>query len=362
MNILSLMSGSSLDGIDIGIIQIDQNDQEISWKIIDAKTFQYTKEWKEKLVTATQINTQKLLSLNAAYARYNASLVLEYLSKTSSNNMPAAISFHGHTIFHNIADGYSFQLGCSATLAALTKYPVVGDFRTMDIALGGQGAPLMAIVDELLFPEYSINLNLGGICNLSTNSNHKYVAYDIAPCNQLLNCIAGFKGLDYDEDGKLASSGKVQNDFLEYLESDKYYSLGFPKSLDNSYIRTNILVGIDLFGDHFEDLMYTACYFIAKRIKKEIQELIKRGYLQGQNLKMLLTGGGALNVELVKLIQEFCKVDKIEIIVPDQIIVEYKELLLMGLLAYNRIEKKTNVFAKYTGAINDSISACLYEG
>ena len=362
MNILSLMSGSSLDGIDIGIIQINQEDQEIFWRIIDAKTFQYTNEWKEKLVSATQINSQKLLALNAEYARYNASLISEYLKGINSNDKPDAISFHGHTVFHNTSDGYSFQLGCSATLAALTKYLVVGDFRTMDIALGGQGAPLMAIVDELLFPDYAINLNLGGICNLSTNSNDKYVAYDISPCNQLLNHIAGFNGLDYDEDGKLASSGKLQHDFLEYLESDSYYSLGVPKSLDNSYIQTNILAGIDLFGNHINDLMYTACYFIAKQIKKELKGLINRGYLKGQNLKMLVTGGGALNVELVNLIQEFCEVDKIEIVVPDHNIIEFKELLLMGLLAYNRIEKKTNVFAKYTGAINDSISACLYEG
>lgn len=362
MNILSLMSGSSLDGIDIGIIQINQNTSGLTWKILDAKTFEYSKEWKEKLIAATELEIQDLLGLNVEYARYNAKLIKQYLRNSESNIEPDVISFHGHTLFHNVKAGYSYQLGCCATLAALTSFSVVGEFRTMDIALGGQGAPLMAIVDELLFSEYSINLNLGGICNLSTNSNDRYIAYDIAPCNQLLNFLSGLGGLAYDEGGGLASKGKIQKDFLEFLESDSYYIKKYPKSLDNNYIRSNILSKIETYRNRLEDLMYTACYFIAKQIQKELQLLIENGSLDEQNLKMLITGGGAMNTTLIALIGDLSKNKKVEIIIPDQVLIEYKELLLMGLLAYNRIEKKSNVFAKYTGAIKDSISACLYEG
>ncbi len=361
MNILSLMSGSSLDGIDIGIIKFVELPDSFKWEICYAQTIPYSDAWKERLFSAVGLSAKSLLTLHAEYAVYNAEVIHDYFKSIVEPIECAAISFHGHTIFHEVEKGFSFQLGCCATLAALTNRMVVGDFRSMDVALGGQGAPLMALADEMLFNDFPINLNLGGICNLSYKSLSEYVAYDIAPCNQLLNALAGLKGLEYDRDGHIASSGSLDPSFLEFLHSDPYYSKNYPKSLDNNYIREQILSAIPRFDSRVEDLMFSACYFIVDEIERSLR-IMKQHASFEFGYKMLVTGGGALNKTLIDMLKSRVKNIQVETKVPHSELIEYKELLLMGLLAYYRLLGKHNVYSKYTGASRNTISAAIYEG
>ena len=359
MRILALMSGSSLDGIDIGVIDINESNGNYSWGILQPATLPYPTDWIDKLRTARKLSAVQLIKLDTEYGLYNASLVTQYLS--NSQLTVDAISFHGHTIFHEPHNGFTYQLGSCASLAARTNIRTIGDFRSQDISSDGQGAPLMAIVDELIFPNIPIHINLGGICNVSAANNDQFIAFDMAPCNQILNCIAREENLEFDRDGKLASKGKVDNKFLNFLTSDSFYKLSAPKSLDNNYISQHILDKISYFDITAADKSATACQFIVDEILSNIS-MIKSDLAIESETEVLITGGGAFHPNLHDGLTEACH--KLGLIAnfPSEQLINYKELLLMGLLAHLRIEGKSNVLGKYTGSDKDTIAGCIYEG
>lgn len=145
------------------------------------------------------------------------------------------IASHGHTTFHAPGGGMTAQLGEGAAIAATTQINVVSDLRSLDVAFGGQGAPIVPIGEKLLFPDYSLFLNIGGIANLSFKSDTGYIAFDVCAANRVLNMLAQMEGKDFDTNGAIAASGSIDNALLSELNALEYYTLPNPKSLANSF-------------------------------------------------------------------------------------------------------------------------------
>lgn len=360
MHILSLMSGSSLDGLDIGLIKIEEN-PSFSYEILHAATIEYSENWKKRLSQAYTLSGHELITLDTEYAAWCAEQISNYQAKHPVWKTDA-ISFHGHTVFHDPAQAYSYQMGNAALLAQRLRKTVVCDFRSQDVASGGQGAPLMAICDELLFEQYHAFVNLGGICNIAAHKADQSIAYDISVCNQLLNHLASQVGLAYDQNGLLAKQGNMDSDFYQFLSSDPYLEASIPKSLDNNYIRTTCLSKISLDTTKVPNRMYTAIHFIAEQIALAAERLILQEIIPSAGARLLFSGGGALNPSLMEHIQTTLATHKVQAIVPNRELIEYKELVLMGLLAYLRLNNKVNVLARYTGGTRDTIAGAIYAG
>ncbi len=355
MNILSFMSGSSLDGMDIGIIEISQLDESFSYSILKAETIPYNDFWAKALKKVHTLSSEELIRYDFAYGQYCGDILNAFLK---NNRIKVdAISFHGHTIFHNPSEGYTYALGNLAALQTKTEKKVIGRFRDMDVAKGGQGAPLMAIADQLLFSEYAINVNLGGICNISTHGKDK-IAYDVSPCNQLYNRIYQRMGILYDDSGLQAREGNMLHHLLQELNDDPYYKLHYPKSLDNSYIKSN-------FNKHLKkqyapvDLLRTITEHVAHQLTISIVELLQNGNLRNGDC-ILFTGGGAHNDFLIERIMQKLKPYNIIYNKAESNLIDFKELILMALLAFLKMEDEVNILSAYTGAIRNSISGGTY--
>lgn len=339
------MSGTSLDGVDIAYCEFEYKDQW-SFKLLHSETIPYKKEWQKKLSSAGDLSSFEFCQLNVNYGEYLGKLVKEFCSKHGLS--PDFVSSHGHTIFHQPAKRITVQIGAGASIAAVCLLPVVCDFRTLDVALGGQGAPLVPIGDRVLFSEYDYCLNLGGIANISYEKNGMRQAFDICACNIVLNHYANKKGLMYDKGGDLASKGQPKESLLKKLSSLNYYSLPFPKSLGREDIDREIFPLIDRFKLNEEDVLATFSVHIAEQIAKTIDR---------SHGKLLITGGGTFNNFLVKMIESRVK---LKTVIPDTNTINYKEAIIFGLLGVLRIEQQNNALRSVTGSTADSCGGAVY--
>ena len=356
---IGLMSGSSLDGLDIALVRFEEENEHYRFQILQAETLPYPTEWKTRLADAFHQQPDDLRELDKAYGRYLGEQVLAFAKK--HNVRPDFVASHGHTIFHRPEEHYTLQIGDGQELAKACGFTVVNDFRTEDVSKGGQGAPLVPIGDKLLFNDYEMCLNIGGIANISYDEDGRRLAYDICIANQALNHLAQMQGLDYDRDGDLARSGQVDFDLLKKLNNLPFFLQEPPKSLGREYFETYQKGLIDE-GQRTEDLgrgtggltiadmMATFVEHIALQIALAVSWLPKG--------KMLVTGGGARNKFLIERLQARTKH---EVIVPEAAIIDYKEALIFAFLGLRRMEGKTNVLASVTGAESDSCSGQIWQ-
>jgi anhydro-N-acetylmuramic acid kinase len=307
--------------------------------------------WKKRLATLPVASAREL-----AIADYEIGYLFgEMINKFIGNDGVDYISSHGHTIFHEPENRMTCQIGNGAAIAQTTRIPVISDFRSADIALGGQGAPLASIVDRDILTEYSALVNLGGISNISFTNRDNVVAYDISPCNQILNYLAKQKGVDYDNEGIFASQGKIYQELVDKFLEFEYFNLKFPKSLDNNAIREYFFPLLDSFQIDLEDKLASGVELIALTLSEELQREFSN---YSGRPKVLLTGGGAKSTFLV---QQIIKNNpNINIVVPDSTIVDFKEALLMAYLGYLRVMGETNVISSVTGASHNSIGGAIY--
>lgn len=344
MIILGLMSGTSLDGVDLALCEIDA----MHYTILAAQTVPYPAEWRRRLSTLEHSSALEYAKANVELGHYFGKIIKQFLN--NKNVHVDAIASHGHTIFHQPDSALTTQIGDGDSIAAETSLPVVSNFRTLDVALGGQGAPLVPIGDELLFGEYDACLNLGGIANISYRAeNHHRVAFDICPCNMALNRLAGRMGLDYDSEGGNARRGHVHTCLLSTLNGLEYYRLTGPKSLGKEWFILNFWPLVEASYIAVEDLLATTTSHIAQ----QISVVVKRHGIG----KLFVTGGGAFNNYLLELIGEYCP--DTSITVPDALIVNYKEALIFALLGYLRLTNQINTLASVTGARCDSIGGTI---
>jgi len=361
---IGLMSGSSLDGLDIAYCSIQWNNGIVEqWELLKAETMRFSDVWKSRLSNLPTQDALVFAKTHTYLGHYMAQLVNTFVKKHQVEQLDF-IASHGHTIFHNPDQRLSIQIGDGAALAALTGYTTITNFRTQDVALDGEGAPLAPLADQYLFGGYDFYLNLGGIANLSAHiPNKHWVAMDCAPANQVLNTLAMEKGAPYDYNGTWASQGQVNPALLEQAAHLDYYTTPYPKSLGNGWIRKQVLpiyLGAEI---SIEDKLATACEHTAIEIKNCIDQIIKKEAFEQASYKMLVTGGGAFNDYLIDTINAYCNQHQsIDIFLPDQAIIEFKEALLMALLGVLRLENTPNSLQSITGAKRHTINGAVYAG
>ena len=356
--VIGLMSGSSLDGLDIAHVQLEEVRGRWSYEILQAECLPYTDKWVASLHHARDLNIPDFLRLHTAYGKYLGDQVNEFIARRNLAHQVHFIASHGHTVFHEPEHRTTCQLGDGAAIAAATRLPVISDLRAMDVALGGQGAPIVPIGDKLLFGDYDYLLNIGGIANITIQPGGAVLAFDICPANQILNTLSAREGKTMDEGGAMAASGSLLPDVQDELDNAAYYKLPPPKSLSNEAAR-DLVFPILLQSEHSPcDLLHTYTLHIAT----QIAEAIKR-YPHGKaEAKLLATGGGAFNSFLMAETQKRLAPYGITIVVPDDKVVKYKEALVMALIGALRWREEANVLCSVTGASRDSIGGALWLG
>ena len=353
-NVIGVMSGTSLDGIDLAycsftINKAKDNKKKLitNYKIVKATTLSYSQSWTNRLSTGHLLPANELELLNIDYTKYLATVILKFIAKHNINNLDAVCS-HGHTILHQPHRGITLQIGNLPLLKTLLPYTVVCNFRAQDIALGGQGAPLVPIGDMLLFEQYDACINLGGFANISLAQNQQRIAYDICPVNIVLNHYAQKLGKAFDNEGAFAKAGTLIPQLLQELNAIDYYNLPPPKSLGKEWVEQKITPLINRHSQNAKDILHTFTKHTALQIAKQLP-------LNGTSL---FTGGGSLNNYLIELIKD---ITTTAIIIPQKKILEYKEALIFGLLGVLKLEGKTNTLASVTGATRDHSAGVIYQ-
>lgn len=336
--VLGIMSGTSLDGVDLAFMTFHY-DKIWQYELGICQTIPYDEQWLKKLKELHLKAREHINEVDVKYAEYLSELIERFIA---NNKLDVdLICSHGHTVLHEPKKGITLQIGNGEIINRIVKKPVVSDFRTLDVELGGQGAPLVPIGDELLFNEYDYCLNLGGFSNFSFNNNGLRQAYDICPVNIVLNECANELGKKYDNEGQIAKTGSINNELLKELNAINYYQQLPPKSLGKEWLEKDFLPILKKYNDSAPNIMRT----VVEHIAIQIGNCIKEGIC-------LVTGGGAFNSFLMKRIISHSGA---KFALGDKKLIEYKEALIFGFLGALNRENQINCLASVTGAKRNSI-------
>lgn len=341
------MSGTSLDGLDIAACEFFYEDEKWNFRIIKGFTYKYNSGWDQRLAALPHSDALTFARTHVEYGHLLGRLTREFIEKTGFS--PDLVTSHGHTIFHRPDQGFTTQIGDGSAIAAETGLPVVCDFRSADVALGGQGAPLVPLGDRLLFPRFDACLNLGGFANISMESESGRIAFDICPVNIVLNRLASELGHSYDKDGEIARSGKIDHELLHKLNDLPYYALKPPKSLGREWIENEFLQVLNVPTLPVKDIMKTVCEHVALQVNLALSGM--------PPLKVLTTGGGTFNQFLIERINHL---SDHKWIVPDDDLINFKEALIFAFLGLMRILGHPNVLKSVTGSSRNHSSGALY--
>lgn len=341
------MSGTSLDGVDLAHCNFSFNGSKWGYNIEKAITIEYPKDWKYNLKESIYKNKTQLQTLNLLYGEYLGKICKEFIDDYKLK--PDLISSHGHTIFHQPDKGFTLQIGDGEKIANTSNIPVVYDFRSLDVKLGGQGAPLVPIGDRLLFNEFDFCLNLGGFANISFEKHNQRIAFDICPANIIINQLCESIGLEYDKDGEIAKNGNTNIDLIRELNNLEFYNNHHPKSLGKEFIIEKINPIINKYSLPIEDKLRTVYDHITQQIAKIINTEI------GENI--LVSGGGAHNLFLIELLRAYTN---IEIIIPEKKIINFKEAMIFAFLGVLKLRGENNCLASVTGASKDCSGGILF--
>lgn len=342
---IGLMSGTSLDGVDLAYIKMHSSLYK-DFEILKAETISYSKEWKTKLQEAINYKDKDLKELNIEYAELLGEILNDFIKTHTITNLDFVAS-HGHTILHQPENGITLQIGDGQIIANRTQQKVVCDFRTQDVQYGGQGAPLVPIGDRLLFADYEYCVNLGGFANISYEKNNQRIAFDICPVNIVLNHYTRIIGLEYDNEGKIASEGTINVELLERLNQLSFYKKTPPKSLGLEWVQKNIFPLIDEYETDIPTILKTFTEHVAVQIGNSVKK----------NTTILITGGGAFNTFLMKRIEFYAKT---KIKQADKELINYKEALIFALLGVLKVQNKVNCLQSVTGAKKDHSSGEIF--
>ncbi|WP_016988848.1 anhydro-N-acetylmuramic acid kinase [Flavobacterium sp. ACAM 123] len=348
-NVIGVMSGTSLDGVDLAHIQFSVKDKKWNFNIFKSETVPYTSAWVQTLKTAVDFSEINLKKLNHEYTVLLASIISDFISRHKIENLDAVCS-HGHTILHQPEKGITLQIGNLPEISNLLLQTVVCDFRVQDVQLGGQGAPLVPIGDRVLFPEYEYCMNLGGFSNVSFEETGSRIAFDISPVNTVLNYYANQLGFDYDDKGQISATGLINDSLLDELNNLDFYKQKHPKSLGFEFVKGTVLPVIERHEINIADKMRSFTEHVALQIAIALPN--KKGTL-------LITGGGAYNDFLIERIQ--FHLPSIKIIIPENKILEFKEAVIFALLGVLKLRGEINVLSSVTGAKADHSSGYIYK-
>ncbi|MEL0009846.1 MAG: anhydro-N-acetylmuramic acid kinase [Flammeovirgaceae bacterium] len=345
-NVIGVMSGTSLDGVDIIYVKFIQN-ESWSFKIINSKTYKYEDSIADILNDISKKSLEEIKEIDVVYTKKLAKIINGFIDEFSINKIDF-VSSHGHTAIHDPSNLITYQMGNLSTLSKEINQKVICDFRVQDVKLGGEGAPLVPVGEKYLFHEYDSFINLGGFANISNHKGESLIAYDICPVNIVLNNLSKKIGKDFDDKGSIASSGKLIINLYEELEKLEYYQSSPPKSLGIEWVNENIFPLINKYFDYpIEDLLNTLSNHIANQISNNFKDIDK----------VLVTGGGAYNDYLIDIIRS--KTDS-EIIIPSKNIIEFKEALIFAFLGVLRYLNINNCYSSVTGASKDHCSGKIF--
>ncbi len=349
IHVLGMMSGTSLDGLDLALVEFWQ-DAQWHFRLHAATTVPYSNEWKAVLSDLENRSAFDYARADIELGHYFGEQARQFTATQAVQ--PLFIASHGHTIFHQPLIRLTTQIGHGAALSAASGYPVICDFRTLDVALGGQGAPLVPIGDRLLFADYDFCVNLGGISNFSVEHQGKRISYDVAFTNMLFNYLTKKLGLDYDKGGETARSGNCLPDLLAQFNADPYLRQPFPKSLGKETFVSYYVPLIEASGASIPDLLCTAVHYSVFQLAENIRQFNRA------KPKVLLTGGGAFNTFFVELLQK--QLPEAEIVIPDADIIAFKEAIVFAFLGVLRYLGQPNCLASVTGATADNCGGAVW--
>lgn len=351
---LGLMSGTSADGLTVCAVQIRP------FRVRHFHNYKYPPKLQQKLLRAYQLNAAQLSELNYELGLLYAKTVARFLKQFHlSPTDIGVIGSHGQTILHapNATIPHTLQLGVADFMAAQFNVPVVSDFRTKDMALGGQGAPLIPFFDESVFGQGKpkMLLNLGGIANLSVvGKKVNTQGFDIGPANSLIDLCAQllFKK-PFDKNGTFAAKGTPDKDCVKKLLTQPFFKQRPPKSLDkNDFGRAYLdRYFAPLLRRNAHDAIATVTYFTATATADQISRFIPRRYQQ----ELIVSGGGCYNKTLLKFLRELLPHLKITTSAEYGIDPQAKEAAAFALFAWLALHRKINHCAKATGARRASI-------
>ena len=345
------MSGTSLDGLDLVACRFNVSNNQSSFEIIDALTVPYEQKLLQKLANIHNVLGDELIQTDFLLGRFIGQKIREFVS--DNHFSPDFIGSHGHTAFHFPARGYTCQIGNGQAIVEESGIPVINDFRSRDLLKGGQGAPLVPAAEADLFSEYDFCLNLGGIANVTCLNGPSVRAYDVAPCNLILNKIAGMLGKDFDKDGKIASSGVINEEFLQKLNGHPYYERGMPKSLDKEEVLEQWWPVFTESGLSPGDMSATFCRHLTGLIEDSVMFM----HQSSEKPSVLITGGGTMHPVLMKYFNNSARVN---FEIPGMDLIEFKEALAFAYLGLQKLLGRNNVLSSVTGAYEDHCSGVVH--
>lgn len=352
--VIGLMSGTSLDGLDIAFCEFELVDGVWQYNLLDSRHIAYAEARSSALQNAIHLSAVDLLALDVEYGRWLGERVKEFIDARSL--LVDFVASHGHTVHHRPDLGYTHQIGSGAALSAACGVTVINDFRSMDVAYGGQGAPLVPIGDQLLFSAYDFCLNLGGIANISFSKEGERLAYDIGPANMLLNYLANQQGMSFDEGGAMAAAGKIDQELLSTLNTLDFYRQPYPKSLGYEWFMEQVEPILAASSLPLADQMATAVEHISEQLAASILSECNQGKLAS----LLVAGGGAKNHFLILRIRNRLS-PQVEVVVPDDYLIDFKEAIVFALMGVLRWRQEINCLASVTGASRNACGGAIHQ-
>ena len=355
---IGVMSGTSVDGLDIVAVKFEYSKQRWHYKIIKAVSISYPQQLRTRLTECIHVSGEELVVLDLELGRLIGQSVSDFLKE--EDMQIDLIASHGHTVYHQPEIGITKQIGDGQSILEITGILTINDFRTIDVIKGGQGAPLVPIGDKLLFPEYDICLNIGGFANISyDNQDGIRLAFDTGPANLLLNYLARKMGKLYDMNGETARKGTCIPELINEMNALPYYEMLHPKSLGLEWVEKNIYSKFEIGSYKIEDLMHTCVKHIAYQINRAILRVRENQPNRKNRLNILITGGGAYNQYLVENLKKSQNI--LNYILPDEVIIDYKEALIFAFLGILRLKREVNILSSATGARSDSIGGTIHD-
>lgn len=343
-----------MDGLDIAYCTIEESGGTWSYEILEAACMPFDSFWINRLAQITSLSAKELLLTHTQFGKWMGEQINQFIDQHQLQHKVHFVASHGHTVFHEPQQGMTFQMGDGAALAAVTKLPVITDLRNMDVALGGQGAPIVPIGEKYLWSKYGYCLNIGGICNISIKEQEQYAALDVCAANRVLNALAQEAGKSFDDEGLLASTGKIQDDLLFDLNDQAYFKKPYPKSLSNEFGTDVMLSILQRYTCSTEDKLRTFCEHIAYQIAAVCNP--------SEPQQMMVTGGGAKNTFLIQCIREKLVSKQLDVVLPEEHLIHFKEALVMAFIGVLRWREEVNVLSSVTGAERNSIGGALWMG
>ncbi len=348
------MSGSSLDGLDLAFCQFNEHEGSLKWEIRDVLMIPYSDQWFESLKSAPTLSGFDLMQLDAAFGDFIGEQTKELIR--TRGWVADYVASHGHTVFHEPSFGFTTQIGSGAHISFRTGLDTITTFRSADVASGGQGAPFAPVADRDLFQGYEGYLNLGGIANITlVSGNGQWSAWDICPCNQPLNFLARRSDHTYDKGGLMASQGAILDAIRHDLITMFPYEGGRPHGLSNARVESTWNSYLESRKENNNDLLGTTTLVIADVITIHISSLIKRP------ARVMVTGGGAYNDHLIKLLRRHGQDLGLTYEIPSPLLIDFKESLLIAYLGYLTMHGRPYNIHLLTGASQNMGGGALYK-